>query len=227
MEIIRIKSELPNTHFAPSYDIRMGAFQFDNQRVYERIHDFLLDKESFILELEPNNDAGTGVDNTDITNRFGQYNVFHFIDECKELKLLLDWLRNCYLEFMHSEGTPVLQCDMVCWYNILRDNKNLNEHVHSCNENSYLSGNMQLSKFETVTNYRAPQDSFNGLKVIGPPGQLVIFPSYVPHGVKTEWQGERISLAFDLYGSQFQSEPHWGNSIRFMDEDIFKRLTNK
>ena len=75
MEIIRIKSELPNTHFAPSYDIRMGAFQFDNQRVYERIHDFLLDKESFILELEPNNDAGTGVDNTDITNRFGQYNV--------------------------------------------------------------------------------------------------------------------------------------------------------
>ena len=38
-----------------------------------------------------------------------------------------------------------------------RDNKNLNEHVHSCNENSYPSGNMQLSKFETVTNYRAPR----------------------------------------------------------------------
>ena len=107
------------------------------------------------LKLNPNNDAGTGVDNNHITNRFGQYNVFHFIDECKELKLLLDWLRNCYLEFMHSEGThPVLQCDMVCWYNIPRDNKNLNEHVHSCNENSYPSGNMQLSKFETVTNYR-------------------------------------------------------------------------
>ena len=105
MEIIRIKSELPNTHFAPSYDIRMGAFQFDNQRVYERIHDFLLDKESFISSWNPNNDAGTGVDNIHITNRFGQYNVFHFIDECKELKLLLDWLRNCYLEFMHSEGT--------------------------------------------------------------------------------------------------------------------------
>ena len=50
MDIIRIKSKLPNTHFAPSFDIRMGAFQFDNQRVYERIHDFLLDKESDILD---------------------------------------------------------------------------------------------------------------------------------------------------------------------------------
>ena len=85
MDIIRIKSELPNTHFAPSYDIRMGAFQFDNLRVYECVHDFLLDKESDILELEPNNDAGTGTDNTSITNRFGQYNVFNFVNECKEL----------------------------------------------------------------------------------------------------------------------------------------------
>ena len=226
MDIIRIKSELPNTHFAPSYDIRMGAFQFNNLSVYENIQNFLLSKEKDILKLEPNNDAGTGIDDKSITNRFGQYNVFDFVDECKDLNILLDWLRWCYLEFMKSESTPIVHCDIVCWYNILRNNKLLNEHVHSSNENSYLSGNMQLSKFETETYYRAPQDAFNKLNVKGHPGQLVIFPSYVPHGVKTKWQGERISLAFDLYYSQDSHEPNWGNSLRFMDQDILKRLTD-
>ena len=39
------------------------SFNLTTQRVYERIHDFLLDKESFIPSWNPNNDAGTGVDN--------------------------------------------------------------------------------------------------------------------------------------------------------------------
>ena len=86
---------------------------------------------------------------------------------------------------------------------------------------------MQLSKFETSTYYRAPQDGFNRLEVKGPPGQLVIFPSYIPHGVKTKWQGERVSLAFDLYYSQSEKkELDWGNSLRFMDQDVLKRLTD-
>ena len=227
MDIIRIKSELPNTHFAPSYDIRMGAFQFDNLSVYENIQNFLLSKEPDILKLESNNDAGTGVDETNITSRFGMYNVFDFVDECADLNVLFDWLRWCYLEFMRSEETPVVQCDIVCWYNILRENKPLNKHIHSSNSTSYLSGNMQFSKFETSTYYRAPQDGFNRLEVKGPPGQLVIFPSYIPHGVKTKWQGERVSLAFDLYYSHSEKkELHWGNSLRFMDQDILKRLTD-
>jgi len=227
MNHIRLKSKLPNTHFAPSYDIRMGDFQFDNASVYENVQNFLLEKEPDILKLESNNDAGTGVAENDITSRFGMYNVFDFVDECADLTVLLDWLRWCYLEFMRSEDTPVIECDMVCWYNVLRNNKNLNEHVHSSNENSYLSGNMQFSKFETSTYYRAPLDPFNGVNIMGPPGKLVIFPSYVPHGVKTQWQGERISLAFDLYYSHSNTQPDWGNSLRFMDQDILKRLTSK
>ena len=230
MDTIRLKSELPNTHFAPNYDIRMGAFQFDNASVYKNVQNFLLAKEPDILKLKSNNNAGTQFEYTDITNRFGMYNLFDFVDECADLNVLFDWLRHCYLDFMQSEGTPIVECDIVCWYNILRNNKDLNEHVHSSNENSYLSGNMQFSEFETSTYYRAPIDPFNGGQINGQPGQLVIFPSYVPHGVKTEWQGERVSLAFDLHYSHLhpnaKKESHWGNSLRFMDKNILKRLTD-
>ena len=103
----------------------------------------------------------------------------------------------------------------------------MNIHVHSSKPDSYISGNMQFSTFEAQTFYRAPQDRFGGANIPGPPGQLVLFPSYVPHGVKHNYEGIRISVAFDLHRHIVNNpEPHWGCNLPFMNEEIYNNSCN-
>jgi len=83
---------------------------------------------------------------------------------------------------------------------------------------------MNLSTFDTQTYYRHPLQR-NYVPLHNKPGQLAIFPSWLPHGVEHEYVGERVSLALDLYPIHVRKD--WGNPIMFMDQDIFKRLTNK
>ena len=225
MQTLRLKSLLPRTSFAPQWDSTIGIFQFNDTVALDTIRSFLIQKEPDILKLKSSGDAGTGLDDSTITSRYGHYNVFNFTDECPQLNQLLDWLRIEFLEFLQHEASELFEVEIVCWYNILRDNKKMSEHIHSSNESSYLSGNMQLSTFDTQTDYRHPLQTDNSMTIYSKPGQLVIFPSYLPHSVNQEYVGERISLAFDLYPTHIRKD--WGNSIRFMDQDIFKRLTNK
>ena len=225
MQTIKLRSKLPQTSFAPQWDITLGLFQFQNTEELDTIRKFLINKESSLLELQEGDDAGTGVDQNSLTTRYGKYNLFDFTDECPELETLHDWLRSSFLEFIQHEASDLFDVEIVCWYNILRDGETMNEHVHNGQDTSYLSGNMQMSSFDTQTHYRPPMDDI-GTILQGQPGQMVLFPSYVPHSVTGEYQGERISIAFDLYPTHLMRD-NWGKYKKFIGEDIFKRLTNK
>ena len=225
MKTIKFRSPLPLTSFAPQWDFNIALFQYEHS---EKIREFLIQKEKYILQLDHNKAAGKIPYNApnNITSRLGNYNLFAFDDECSELSSLLDWIRLCYLEFLQHESSLVSDVKIDCWYNILRDGMNMKEHIHSSGPSSYLSGNMQFSSFTTETNYIPPLDKKNGISIQGDTGQLVLFPSYVPHSVNHKYIGKRISIAFDLYKSNnTNKEPHWGNGITFMDKDIYKRLT--
>ena len=227
MNVIKLISPLKETYFAPEWDITLGGFQYEDQEKFYNIQKFLIDKEQDIRDLPLNDDAGTGVGTDSITARYGKYNLFQFIDECKELQELLDFFRRSYIEYCSHHGAPVEEVDIVCWYNILRDSEPMNVHVHSCKPDSYISGNMQFSSFESYTFYRPPQDAFGGVNIPGPPGQLVLFPSYIPHGVQHDYEGTRISVAFDLHRHIANNpEPHWGCNLPFMNEKIYNNSCN-
>ena len=223
MQTLRLKSLLPRTSFAAQWDTTIGIFQFDDTDTLDIIRKFLLQKEPDIMKLgRGNNDIS---DNSNISSRLHQYNIFKdFTDECPQLNQLLDWLRISYLEFLQHEASELCDVEISSWYNVLRDDEPLSEHFHSSDESSYLSGNMNLSTFDTQTYYRHPLQR-NYVPLHNKPGQLAIFPSWLPHGVEHEYVGERISLALDLYPIHVRKD--WGNPIMFMDQDIFKRLTNK
>ncbi len=224
MQTIRFKNPIPETDFAPQWNFTIGVWNFLDSDNLKIIREFLISKEADILDLPSNGDAGTGVDDNSITTRFGSYNLFDFVDQCPELDILLDWLRTSYMEFIQHESSEICECEIVCWYNILRDGEGMDEHIHNDTNNAYLSGNIQMSEFDTQTNYRSPMSDEN-VQINGPSGQLIMFPSFVPHGVNHEYQGERISIAFDLYPTHLIND-NGGSHKKFIDADIFKRLTS-
>lgn len=223
MKILKIISPLKQTYFAPEWDITLGVFQYEES--IDSIRKFLIDLEPSIKAIPLNDQAGSGSGTDNITSRFGRYNLFDYIDQCPELEKLLTFFRLSYIDFCMTHGVAIEDIDIVCWYNILRDNAPMKEHVHSTKPNSYISGNMQFSSFETYTYYRAPQDVHGAANIPGPPGQLVMFPSYVPHGVRHNYEGTRISVAFDLHRpADSNIEPHWGCSKQFMSKEIYEQM---
>ena len=83
-----VKSELPLTEYAPSYKY----FVFENiitKVDFKKVSDFILKKEKEIVEKFPTNgDGDTGLGDSSLTARFKQFNVFEWVDECQELKII-------------------------------------------------------------------------------------------------------------------------------------------
>lgn len=228
MKTFTLRSDLPKTHFAPQWNLTFRKFRFKGN--LQAIRDWMISKEEELLNLPITHDGGTGVSEESVTTRFGRYNVFDYVDECPELNNLLLFLRLSYLDYVHCEGVPVVDLDISCWYNILKDGEGMEEHVHTTVSNAYLSGNLQLSKFSTATKYRAPIDYYGGTYIQNDPGHLIIFPSYIPHSVDGEYRGQRISLAFDLapaglphmVNSNDPNEPAWPiKHVPFMNATIY------
>lgn len=232
MEIINLRSDTPHTHFAATWHETLRRFHWEGD--YDALRDWMRSKESELLELPVSHDAGTGLSDESVTTRFGRYNVFDYIDECPELANLLHFLRISYISTCQSEQVPILEIDISCWFNILRDGEGMKEHVHSCTSFAYLSGNLQLSEFNTTTKYRAPIDYFGGMYIENSQGSLILFPSYIPHSIDHGYEGERFSLAFDLAGTginhnfsdpdQPERESWVAKRVTFMNSDIYNTM---
>ena len=76
--IYKFKSEHPMTPYAPSYDYIITQSVWDESDKIDTIRNFLLSKEKDILKLDFNSDGGTGLDNSSITTRHSNYNVFDY-----------------------------------------------------------------------------------------------------------------------------------------------------
>ena len=225
--IYKLKSKRPGSPYAPSWDISLGSYQWEDSEKIKTIKEFLLSKEEEILKLEVNRDAGTGLGEESVTTRYGRYNVFGLGEECPEINNLFKFIQKSYLEFIKEDDTMLLPLKIVCWYNIIRKGQEIKEHSHGAGEIIYLSGNMHLDNYDSVTRYVE-----RGMDCCMPniAGGLTIFPSYVSHSV-AEWQNDypRLSLAFDLYidiQPYYPSADEDGHPITFMNFDILNQLAD-
>lgn len=227
MNIFKIKSELPVTDYAPTWNISLGSTVWEDAAKIDTIKNWLINNENMIKEKYPISTIGgdTGLGPNSISSRIGMYNLFEFEDDLPELKDLLKFLQQSYINFVKAEYASVYDLVLVSWVNILRVGENIREHVHSASSISYLSGNLHLNDYSTHTIYKNPYERFNDFPLENIKGGLTIFPSYVPH-VTSEYKDEhepRVSFAFDL------RLPHTvpSNNPRqvFMNREIFEQLT--
>lgn len=228
VEIIKIKSDIPETEYAPSFDISLGYSEWTEYDKIDTIREFLIRKENDIKNIEVRHDGGTGLGDKSVTARFGQYHIFDLADECPEINDMADFMRMSYIEFVTQEHNRIRELDSVCWYNILREGENIDIHSHGSTSKDYLSGNMQLDNYETNTYYQCPFDKDYNLGVQNKKGGLILFPSYIQHFTDAfQDKGHRVSVAFDLYCADFRIKEDSGYEQRlFLDQNIFQRLTH-
>ena len=201
MEIVKIKSLLPFTDYAPSWNFSLGFEQWADVEKVNKIKIFLLTKEQEIIKAyQTNNDGGTGLGLNSVTSRFGNYNLFDFISECPELKDLLNFFRTSYLKFVVEDRTDIKILNIVCWYNVVRKSQKISIHNHSSANDAYLSGNMHLNDYDTKTIYKNPYDFSLDYAFENKIGNLTIFPSCLPHYTSMYVDDDtRVSIAFDLH----------------------------
>ena len=222
MRLIRMKSAQAMSPYAPSWDAAIGIDQWQNTKKIDTIRNFLLSKEEDILKLEVQNDALTGLGKNDVTTRYGKYNLFDFAEECPEINDLLIFLRRSWFEFIQKDFTTPYPLHLTCWYNIIRKGQEIKMHRHCAGEMTYLSGNMHLDDYDTMTTYEHMEMS---LSLPNIKGGVTFFPGYVEHYVPI-YEGEepRVSLAFDLYIflPPFMGVQDHLQHRKFMDNEILQ-----
>jgi hypothetical protein len=227
INIFKIKSQLPVTDYAPSWNISIGNTVWQDADKIDSIKNWLLANEDMIKEKYPvstiGGDTGLGADS--ISSRIGMYNLFDFTEELPELKDLLKFLQTSYINFVKTEYASVYDLVLVSWVNILRSGENIREHVHSASNISYLSANLHLDNYSTQTIYKSPYERFNDFAFDNVKGGLTIFPSYVPHTTSeyTNLDVPRVSIAFDLRLPY--TVPQDQPNHNFMSREIFEQLS--
>lgn len=200
--IYKMSSLKPLTDYAPSWDFPIGVSRWkDSNHQIKNIKKWLLDNEQrFIKQYPVNFDGGTGLGNQSVTSRFGRYNLFNFVNELPELQGLLHFFRISYLEFIKEDKSEIKDLDIVCWFNVIRDQQKIDKHHHGAGHDVYLSGNFVCDNYPTKTIYQCPFDANVEIPVVNQRGTLSIFPTCLPH-YSTLFESnidQRVTIAFDL-----------------------------
>ena len=202
-----VKSELPLTEYAPSYKY----FVFENiitKVDFKKVSDFILKKEKEIVEKFPTNgDGDTGLGDSSLTARFKQFNVFEWVGECQELKIIQKSIIENLEDLINSTHTSMPNLMYIqCWANVMRKGQEIKIHSHSSDAFSYFGGNIVIKAKNTKTYYVNPLKYFdtigrknNIIESENVVGKLTLFNNYIPHYTDKQIDDdERITIAFDL-----------------------------
>lgn len=224
MSVIRLKSLHPVTEYSPQWNIPLYQAAWNEFDKIDTIREGLIRNEKNFLELEYHQDGGTGLGKDSVTSRFGRYNLFDYTDEVPELATLLTFLRKTYVNFIQEDQSSLRDCEIACWFNILRSGEHIAEHCHGSGHDAYLSGNFHLETYETETYYKSPFDLTLGAPFPNNKGVVTLFPSYLTHGT-TQFNSDelRVSIAFDL---RLTTTPHNKDlkCIPFLNNEILNSL---
>lgn len=212
MKIINFKSEKRNNFFAPEWNAYIGEDNISNypsKLNITNLTNYLLSIESDILSLPITNknnisDGYTGLGNNSTTSRYGEYNIF---DNTKfkhtELEHLKTFFRLSLQNFLDNIGIEIPKTLYVqSWYNVLRKNEKIKEHLHGTGPDSYLGCHVCLKTYNTSTFY------INSINQINHPltheskntiGDITFFSGHLPHFTNThKGDDERVTIAMDL-----------------------------
>ena len=148
----------PITEYAPFWNYSFFIKKWDrDMSILDTIRVWLLENEKKIInKFSYDYDGYTGLGESSITGRFSQYNLFEFSSELPELKELLDFIKDAYIEFVSNENNPIRETELVSWFNVLRKGQQVQEHNHGAGNDVYLSGTFVLDEYPTFTNFNKP-----------------------------------------------------------------------
>ena len=118
-------------------------------------------------------------------------------------KHIIKNIKMCIDKF-NREGKHIPTNDLwiICWFNVLRKNQKIGKHRHHElweTEKSFLSGHLTIQAESTNTYYLSICEKYSWF-IENIPGQLIIFPTYLPHYTdETLSKSSRITVAFDVY----------------------------
>ena len=139
-------------------------------------------------------DGGTGLGIESLASRFFQYNLLNW----RGTKSLKHAIKESYQHYFQKKVDHIY---VQCWANVMRDGDQIRPHVHA-NKNitdrcEMLSGNLFIYCDKSTSTY------YDDLEVENNNGEMILFPSYVPH-CTSKYEGDncRISIAFDIYSEK-------------------------
>jgi hypothetical protein len=211
MGLIWFNSETPLTKFAPNLKIPLYKANEGSDVFFQRLTDQMLVFEKHIEGEELVSEVPKSKnDPYPWTQHWKQHSIFwdksvkdgeHFkrFEMTSDLEKLFHIIRKHYLLYLKELNYPRIECYIHGWANVLRKGQWISLHHHMADATTYLSG----------TYY--PTSAPTSLKLINPiridqtdvfpteKGNLVMFPSYVPHE-SSVYNGDelRISIAFDI-----------------------------
>ena len=210
MKIDTYTNDPPNTPYAPPWNFSLASEELPIN--VENLSKTCLEKEKEILKLPVEYidlgdgfkefDGYTGLGKNSTTSRSNSMPSV-FLWDTPEVNSLKKHVKRCIIEYNNELGNPIPEPLWVrCWVNILRFGQKINPHIHTINENAYLSAHFTVQCGNTSTCYINPVNVLNDPEVIknkNHPGEFTIFPSYVPHYTTRHYSFiPRITLAMDF-----------------------------
>ena len=174
MDIERVISSEPRTPYAPTWDFCIGKCVLDIN--FENLVKTCLEMEKEILDLpvikfqEENGedyffDGYTGLGKDSTTAKSWLYNLFDW--NTPETNYLKDQFKNKVDEYNTLLYNPIPKIYYSqCWYNVLRNGQKIEPHLHSTNENSYLSAHFTVQCDDTSRVYIYPVNLLNDPQII-------------------------------------------------------------
>lgn len=182
----------------------------NHEKLIEDLYNIVMTQEQRLVKHTDSGsdpDAGTMLDDHHLTTRFSRWNTFYVSHPAVEMLWnFISQAHDKYLEELnlrHPKHTSIQS-----WANVLRKNDTISEHAHyqghphyDTAPHSYLSCNFCVTANEdTSTVYNLPGNPHRVAEFPNSPGQLTMFPIWVPHfTTKFERENdERITIAADV-----------------------------
>lgn len=164
----------------------------------------LKQEERLVKHTEKGASGDTMLDDHHLTTRFERWNTY-YIDH-PAIDILWRYVRSGHDLYMNELGVPpeLAASSVQSWGNVLRKGDDISKHTHVSSvesANTYLCSNFCVTADEdTATVYDLPGFDDRELHLTNKPGQIIIFPPWLPH-YTTEFEREdsqRITIASDM-----------------------------
>lgn len=160
-------------------------------------------EERLVKHTEADSDGDTMLDETHLTSRFKNWNV-HYLDH-PAAEVLWDYVQDGMRHFFDLHNIQIPQgmpLSMQSWGNVLRDGEEISEHTHVAQPSQCVvtTNYCVTADQSTSTVYNLPGYKNRKASITNEPGQLVVFPPWLPHYTTefTNMETERITIASDI-----------------------------
>ena len=176
-ELKEWRSDHPNNYFAPRFQVHMWFDEIEHT-IIDDILDWVKENEDVYAD-----------------DKWEHYNVFSW--KYPTAQRLKEIIKRSYEQLCDKLGIYVEDKLWIRgWVYPMKKGMRLERHFHAIHENSFLSGNINLTGNDTTTDFHIP---YLGLACVqNAKGRMVMFPSSLPHSVEKLEDDERYSLAYDI-----------------------------